>query len=461
MKRWHVALPAFAFAIAAATSLHGDVKTVVNVNRGNDATAAFKFADLPAPSKTDAAGAAKFTLLDGRRDGNGGELLCLADGLASRNEDDPRASFFFAPRTDGGRLLVDLGKPTAVKAINTYSWHADARGPQVYKLYVNDPAAKETDLKPAADADLARSGWKLLAEVDTRTADQSPGGQYGVSIRDSAGGDLGEIRYLLFAIARTERHDTFDNTFYSEIDVDDGTQHAPAVAAAPDRPNRPDRPATPAELDVLKIGDKYEIAFDTSQMPEIKEWVDKKLKPVCAEWYPKIVDLLPSEGYTAPRRFTIVFHKDMRGVANTGGTRVNCAGDWFMRNLDGEAAGAVVHEMVHVVQQYGRARGRNRNPGWMVEGVADYIRWFLYEPQDKRPRVNPSRANYTDSYRTTAAFLNYLVAKHDAKIVEKFNAAMREGKYRDELWKELAGKTVDELWADYVATLRKEGARRR
>jgi hypothetical protein len=125
-----------------------------------------------------------------------------------------------------------------------------------------------------------------------------------------------------------------------------------------------------------------------------------------------------------------------------------------MQNLDGEAAGAVVHEMVHIVQQYRRGRGENRNPGWMVEGLADYIRWFLYEPEDKRPRPNPARAKYTDSYRTTGAFLNYLVEKHDKEIIKKFNAAMREGNYSADLWKDFTGKTVDELWEEYVSTLK-------
>jgi hypothetical protein len=32
---------------------------------------------------------------------------------------------------------------------------------------------------------------------------------------------------------------------------------------------------------------------------------------------------------------------------------------------------------------------------------------------------------------------------------------MREGKYAPELWKTYTGKTVDELWADYVQTLKK------
>ncbi len=185
-------------------------------------------------------------------------------------------------------------------------------------------------------------------------------------------------------------------------------------------------------------------------MPEFKQWIETKLNPTLAEWYPRIVESLPSEGFSAPERVLVTFRRDMRGVAATGGGRVSCAGEWFSRNLEGEAPGAVVHELVHVVQRY-RSRG---NPGWLVEGVADYIRWFQYEPPSKRPRPNPDRAKYTDSYRTTGAFLNYVVENHDKDFIVKINAAMREGRYTPELWKEFTGKTVDELWEAYIKTLR-------
>lgn len=69
--------------------------------------------------------------------------------------------------------------------------------------------------------------------------------------------------------------------------------------------------------------------------------------------------------------------------------------------------------------------------------------------------IPPAHAKYTDSYRTTAAFLNYVRDKHDHQIIRKFNTAMREGKYAPELWKEHTGKTVDELWSDYIKTLEK------
>ena len=111
--------------------------------------------------------------------------------------------------------------------------------------------------------------------------------------------------------------------------------------------------------------------------------------------------------------------------------------------------------MVHVVQQYRRARGGEPNPGWLVEGVADYVRWCLYEPPELRPRPDPDRARYTDSYRTTGAFLAWVAGKHGDETIRTLNTAMREGKYSAHLWERATGRTVDELWGDYVETLKK------
>ena len=193
-----------------------------------------------------------------------------------------------------------------------------------------------------------------------------------------------------------------------------------------------------------------EITIDTSETPELADWAEMTLRPVLEKWYPIIEHDLPSDGFTPPQKFKIVFLKDMKGVANTSGTLVRCAAGWFKKNLKGEAVGAVVHEMVHVVQQY----PAGKNPGWLVEGTADYIRWFKYEPISKRPHVNPEKARYTDSYRTSAAFLNYICEAHNKDIVRKLNAVMRQGRYEPKVWKELTGNTVDELWDEYVATLK-------
>jgi hypothetical protein len=172
--------------------------------------------------------------------------------------------------------------------------------------------------------------------------------------------------------------------------------------------------------------------------------------------------MLPSQGYEAPRRLRILFRRDMQGVASTGGTTIRCGAAWFRRNLQGEARGAVLHEIVHVVQQYDRTRpqqGATRPPGWLVEGIADYIRWFLYEPQTRGAEITRRtlpRARYDGNYRISANFLNWVSETHGRDVVPKLNAAIREGRYREELWKELTGQTVQELGDRWKADLAKK-----
>ena len=183
------------------------------------------------------------------------------------------------------------------------------------------------------------------------------------------------------------------------------------------------------------------------------------------KWYPIIVDMLPSDGFEAPKKFSISFRDDMSNPAATGGTRVMCSTKWMKQNLKGEAVGAVVHEMVHVVQQYGAARRRNpaaagnpatRNPGWLTEGIPDYIRWFKYEPQTHGADIrNPARAKYDASYRVSANFLNFVTDHYDKDLVKKLNAAMRQGKYSEDLWKEYTGKTAPELAEEWKQSLEK------
>lgn len=424
-----------------------DVKTVVERNQGDDATAQFKFKHLPSLSKTNAAQNAKFEIVEGEQDPNGGDLDKLHDGKGPTEEDQPDANFFFAQDTDGGRILIDLQKPIEVQEINTYSWHHDTRGPQVYKLYASDGKSGDFDSKPKRDADMEKAGWKLIASVDTRPKEGEMGGQYGVSITDSDG-SLGKYRYLLLDARKTESDDAFGNTFYSEIDVIDRNAQAAA-----------DAPANEKLTKTLNFGGKYQCVIDYTQAPELKDWVENKLSPVVEEWYPKLVEMLPSQGYEAPTKFSITFHANGRGVAATGGTRVTADVPWFSKNLNGEAVGALVHEMVHVVQQYGRTRRSHPGaqiPGWLVEAIPDYLRWFLYEPQSHgADRVrNVDNARYDSPYRIGANFLDFVTRKYDKDLVPQLNEAIRDGKYNDETWKKLTGKTADELGEEWKAALK-------
>ena len=442
----------FAWILLIATAMApAKVQITVDHNDLNHSTAEFSFKRVPAPSKNNAAMAAKFSVVAGSGDENCGGLDVLHDGKLPGGQDDPAGNFFFNPDTDGGRIVIDLGAATEIKQINTYSWHTDTRAPQVYTLYAVDASTDHFNPAPGKDVDPTNCGWKRIADVDTRPKSGDVGGQYGVNISDS-NGTIGTYRYLLLETRRTESNDSWGNTFYSEISVTDAHELLGAVEKSQDN----------AAVKTVQIaGGKYTATIDTRETPDLTDWANNELAPVVADWYPQLVHMLPGPGYTAPDHFSITFRKDKKGVADTGGTRVNCAAAWFRANLATEAKGAIVHEMVHVVQQYGSFRQNHphadKNPGWLVEGIADYVRWYAYEPQSDGTAISKhafAKAHYDDSYRTTANFLNFVAEKYDKHLVAELNSAMRNGTYTEDQWKTLTGKSVEQLnleWKNQLA----------
>lgn len=191
-----------------------------------------------------------------------------------------------------------------------------------------------------------------------------------------------------------------------------------------------------------------EFAMDVSDAPEMKEWCQKAVR-VCEQQYTMICDELASEGFKPPTQIRIALKNDYKGVAAAGGGKITGSVSYFKSHPDD--IGAMVHETVHCVQSY-RAR---RLPGWLVEGIADYIRFWKYEP-GKAGKLNPERAKYDASYRTTAAFLAFVSDHYDSKLVTKFNAQLRAGKYDAEMWKKYTGKTVEELNQEWKKSLIKE-----
>jgi hypothetical protein len=430
----------FALVLAGSLAARAEVKITVGHNDNDSAVPGFQFKNTPSPSRNNAARTAKFIIVDGESDPASGGLAKLNDGALPEEDDQPDENFFFNAGTPGGRLEVDLGSPIGIKQINTYSWHPTTRGPQVYKLYASDGGSTNFNAAPTNGINPESCGWKQIAVVNTRAAGGGDdGGQYGVGISDTDG-VIGKYRYLLFDIASTEHDDDFGNTFYSEINVIDANAADEKAAAATETP----------QIFSLKTADgKCEITIDSSAAPELKNWAENELAPVLAEWYPKIVALLPSEGFKPPSHFSVTL-KPVKGVAFTSGTRVVANSAWLGKELKGQAIGSLVHEMAHVVQQF-----KGRNPGWLVEGSADYVRWFKYEPQSHGADIvwmktsHHSSPHYNDSYRVTANFLNWIAQKYDPDIVGQMNAAMRQGKYDDGLWKKYTGKTAPELGEEW------------
>lgn len=205
-------------------------------------------------------------------------------------------------------------------------------------------------------------------------------------------------------------------------------------------------------------GEKPSVAInvDVSAAPDLKEWALKAQKE-CTEYYPTMVEMLKSDAYKASRQVQFYFVEEesilgpgIPAFALPADSVIYFRADHIRRNMND--FGMTIHELCHVVQNYTQTR---RNPSWLVEGVADWVRWENWEPVNKRRRVDPVRAKYTNGYSDTARFLTWIGATHDKDIVLKLNAAMRTGKYSDAMFKDAGKKEIAELWKDFVATLTK------
>jgi hypothetical protein len=185
---------------------------------------------------------------------------------------------------------------------------------------------------------------------------------------------------------------------------------------------------------------------DVAQAPELQPW-GRAAEALCQVWYPRIVAILRSDDTARPLPpvVKLVFEKDMRGVAYASGGEIHISADWVRSHPND--FGMVVHELTHLVQRY----PRNRGAGWLVEGIADYVRLHHFEPLVAVPRIDFTKAKYTDSYKTTAGFLIWLEGEYGADLVPKLNASLRAGSYSDTRFKELTGKEVAQLWRDFAA----------
>lgn len=189
-----------------------------------------------------------------------------------------------------------------------------------------------------------------------------------------------------------------------------------------------------------------EVMVNVADAPEMREWAEKVAR-VCERQYPMLCEELWSEGFKPRTVLRLKMDPNYKGVAEAGGGNMRGSVTYFKARP--EDIGAFVHETAHCVQNY----PGGRNPGWLIEGVADYVRFFKYEANKPR-KLKPERAKYDGSYQTTAAFLAYVTEKHDKDLVKKLNAKMRAGEYGEQLWKDLTGKTVQELGNEWKESLK-------
>jgi len=181
---------------------------------------------------------------------------------------------------------------------------------------------------------------------------------------------------------------------------------------------------------------------DISQAPDLADWAARAESQMESFWADTDA-MLYTDKFIPPNAVNVVYRTGPRvtGVAATGGgvMTVNSA---YARRFPKDT-GLTVHETTHVVQSGG-------SPGWLIEAVADYVRWIKFEPQNFTFSIDPARATPHDPYRTGAAFLGWIALHYDSRIVTKLNEATRFGNYQDGLFEKYCGKPIDVLWKEFL-----------
>jgi hypothetical protein len=148
------------------------------------------------------------------------------------------------------------------------------------------------------------------------------------------------------------------------------------------------------------------------------------------------------------KQVAFVIDTAYHGVAATDNGRVVFNPQWFKQHP--EDIDVVTHEVMHIAQDYKETVG----PGWLTEGIADYVRYQFginnAAAKWALPDFKPTQ-HYTNSYRVVARFLLWLDHKQSKGIVQKLDKQLREHTFTADSWKQLTGKTLDELWQQYAA----------
>ena len=192
-----------------------------------------------------------------------------------------------------------------------------------------------------------------------------------------------------------------------------------------------------------------EVTADPAAAPDLAGWAAAAAR-ACERAYPTVCGELVVDGFKPPSVIRLTFGNTLTPpeVAAITNDEITASANYFRTHP--EDLGALVHVLSYAAQRYTRPG----NPPWLVRGVADYVRFFKYEP-DKLVPVDPTRARCDSDSRMTAAFLAHLVETYDEGAVRVLNQVMRDGEYGECIWEELTGKSLEELEEEWRTSLRR------
>jgi hypothetical protein len=193
------------------------------------------------------------------------------------------------------------------------------------------------------------------------------------------------------------------------------------------------------------------IEVDADEAPELAA-AGEEISKRAQNWWRIINDELASPGYRPPEKVVLRFTKSLPD--RLAGRAV---GQVIELNAPYVAAHPITaypqfynfagHELVHIVQNY------PRQIPWITEGIADYVRYYVLFPQDRERFFNPQAGDFRRGYQPAAALLDYIERTHGLGSVRRLNAAMRAGDDGDLVLAQLAGASLDDVWAKVLDTL--------
>lgn len=185
---------------------------------------------------------------------------------------------------------------------------------------------------------------------------------------------------------------------------------------------------------------EVQLVFDDKADEEKLKAFGARSVELIKEWEPKIAVVLGTAEAKRPKQLTVRF-KDMDGVAFWDGKAITVSSRYAAKHPDDVML--VVHELTHVLQGY------RKIPGWMTEGIADYVRFGIAEEGKFGIRLDPTKNKPRDSYRVTGYLILQAEKRHPG-LVKKLHLAGVSGGEVEKVWSEHCGQTIDETWAEVV-----------
>jgi len=174
----------------------------------------------------------------------------------------------------------------------------------------------------------------------------------------------------------------------------------------------------------------------------------------------------------------ITLEKD--GLAGTGDNHITISHTWALERVAAndvrDVSGCFAHELTHAVQYLvGQYLGKTVNLdniivvhktdgttelNHLTEGIADWIRWYNYEPahyrDDRRYEHFYCKGRTIAEYGDGCEFIDYLVTTYGTDIVRQMclwcaTNTVSSSQKINTIWPALVGKTYEQLLSDWAA----------